>query len=82
MVSTHVSGDFVDLRAARVAESIYEKASADIYSRNRSENLRFFDGFELVPPGLVPKHEWRSGNGGPGHRTGNISWGGVARKPA
>jgi S-adenosyl methyltransferase len=79
---THVSGDFLDREATRVAESVYEKASAGIHSRNRSEILRFFDGFELVPPGLVPKHEWRSDNGGPGYRTGNISWGGVARKPA
>jgi hypothetical protein len=42
--------------------------------------MRFFDGFELVAPGLVPKHEWRPEGAGAGHRTSNVSWGAVGRK--
>jgi hypothetical protein len=77
----HLSGDFVAEDAGRQAVEIYKRASADLYHRDRAEILRFFDGFDLVPPGLVPKHEWRPDGGNAGHRTGNVSWGGVARKP-
>jgi O-methyltransferase involved in polyketide biosynthesis len=77
----HLSGDFVASDAGRQATEIYRQASADIYHRDRAEILRLFDGFDLVPPGLVPKHEWRPDGGDPGYRTGNVSWGGVARKP-
>jgi S-adenosyl methyltransferase len=62
----HLSGDFVERDATAEAVSIYEHASARLRSRSRAEVLRFFDGFELVPPGLVPKHEWRPDRGGPG----------------
>ena len=77
----HLSSDFVDPKAASQATAIYEQASARIRSRSREQILRLFDGFDLVDPGLVPKHEWRPEGGGPGHRTSNVSWGGVARKP-
>jgi len=80
LAMVHLSGDFVEQDAAAEAVSIYEHASARLRPRSRTEILRFFDGFELVPPGLVPKHEWRPDSGGPGYRTSNVSWGGVGRK--
>ncbi len=67
--------------AASQATAIYEQASARIRHRSREQILRLFDGYDLVDPGLVPKHEWRPEGGSPGHRTSNVSWGGVARKP-
>lgn len=78
---SHLGSDFVDPEASQRAEAIYRRASADIINRNRGDILRFFDGFELVPPGLVPKHEWRP-DGVVGHRAGNVSWGGVGRTGA
>jgi len=80
LAMVHLSGDFVEQNAAVEAISIYEHASARLRPRSRAEILRFFDGFELVPPGLVPKHEWRPEGGSPGHRTSNVSWGAVGRK--
>jgi len=80
LAMVHLSGDFVEQDAAAQAVSIYEHASAPLRPRSKAEVLRFFDGFELVPPGLVPKHEWRPDDGGPGHRTSNVSWGAVGRK--
>jgi hypothetical protein len=80
LAMVHLSGDFVEQDATAEAVSIYEHASARLRPRSRAEVLRFFDGFELVPPGLVPKHEWRPDGGGAGYRTSNVSWGGVGRK--
>jgi hypothetical protein len=81
LAMSHLSSDFLDPEAASRATAIYEQASARIRHRTRAQILRFFDGFDLVDPGLVPKHEWRPDGGSPGHRTSNVSWGGVARKP-
>ena len=80
LAMVHLSGDFVEQDAAAEAVSIYEHASARLRPRSKAEILRFFDGFELVPPGLVPKHEWRPDDGDPGYRTSNVSWGAVGRK--
>ena len=48
-------------------------------ARPQAEVARFFDGTELLGPGLVPVSEWRPGSareaGGP-----TILWGGVGRK--
>ena len=79
LAMVHLSGDFVEQNAAVEAMSIYEQASARLRPRSKGEILRFFDGFELVPPGLVPKHEWRPVSDA-GYRTSNVSWGGVGRK--
>ncbi len=80
LAMVHLSGDFVEQNAAAEAVAIYEQASARLRPRSKAEVLRFFDGFELVPPGLVPKHEWRPDDGDLGYRTSNVSWGGVGRK--
>jgi hypothetical protein len=79
LAMVHLSGDFVEQDAAAQAVSIYERASARLRPRSQAEILRFFDGFELVPPGLV-QHEWRPDDSDPGYRTSNVSWGGVGRK--
>ena len=36
------------------AKAVYERASEPIWARSRDEILGFFDGFELLEPGLVP----------------------------
>ncbi|MFI5083013.1 MAG: SAM-dependent methyltransferase [Streptosporangiales bacterium] len=38
-------------------------------------------GFELLEPGLVPKHQWRPVTGTAAAGTPNIQWGAVGRKP-
>jgi hypothetical protein len=78
---THVSADLVeDKDAARRALAAYEKASARGWSRSREEILRFFDGFDLVDPGLVAKPRWRPLPGDPAADLPDISWAGVGRK--
>jgi hypothetical protein len=79
----HIGTDFFpDKQALARAVAVYEKASERVWPRPRAEVLRFFDGFELIEPGLVPKHEWRPATGQAAASTPNIQWGGVGRKPA
>jgi hypothetical protein len=45
---------------AQAAETVYNRSvSTDIHMRSRAEILRFFDGFDLVDPGLVYMTQWR-----------------------
>jgi hypothetical protein len=49
--------------------------------RTEPEVARFFDGLELVPPGVVYLHAWRPDPGDPVPQGGVSAYGGVARKP-
>jgi len=45
---------------ARAAQTVYNRSvSTDIHMRSRADILRFFDGFDLVEPGLVYMTQWR-----------------------
>ncbi|HUN37130.1 MAG TPA: SAM-dependent methyltransferase, partial [Trebonia sp.] len=41
------------------ATSVYQQASASLHVRPHPEIARFFDGFEIVDPGLVWTAQWR-----------------------
>ncbi|HEY7429699.1 MAG TPA: SAM-dependent methyltransferase [Streptosporangiaceae bacterium] len=46
--------------AAHAAEKLYNRSvAADLHMRTRAEIQRFFDGFELVAPGVVDIPSWR-----------------------
>jgi hypothetical protein len=78
---THIGSDFFpDKQALAKAVAVYEKASERVWPRGHDQILGFFDGFELLEPGLVPKHEWRPVTG-VAPETPTIQWGGVGRKP-
>ncbi len=47
----------------------------------RDEVLAFFDGLELVPPGLVPARGWRGGAPAPQLAPRATFLAGVGRKP-
>lgn len=49
-----------DGKRPAAAEDVYNRGtSTGVHVRSRAEILRFFDGFELVAPGLVYLPEWR-----------------------
>lgn len=66
---------FPDKAAMAQAKAVYERASEPVWARSRDEILGFFDGFELLEPGLVPKRQWRSVTGQAGTGTPNLQWG-------
>jgi hypothetical protein len=83
LVISHVGGELLpDKAAAERAARVYQRASEPIMPRSRDRVLSFFGDFELVEPGLVPKHQWRPVTGEAATVTSDISWGGVARKRA
>ena len=80
---SHIGTDFFPDKAAlaeAVAVAVYERASERVWPRSRDQILSFFDGFELLEPGLVPKHQWRPVTGKAAAGTPNIQWGAVGRK--
>lgn len=77
---SHISADFVpDESVVRRAVAAYQKANAPAWPRGRADILRFFDGFDLVEPGLVPKPQWRPEPGTDPTGIPDVSWCGVAR---
>jgi hypothetical protein len=59
---------------------VYEQAGEPIAPRGAEQIRGFFGDFELVEPGLVPKHAWRPATGTAPADPSDISLGGVARK--
>ena len=56
---SHIGTDFFpDKAALGRAVAVYKQASDRVWPRPRTQILGFFDGFDLLEPGLVPKYEW------------------------
>jgi hypothetical protein len=71
-----------DIQAEQMAEAAkrYNRLARETQRhRNRAEVTRFFDGLELVTPGLVPVQQWRPASDLEA-RARSAMWGGVARK--
>jgi S-adenosyl methyltransferase len=62
------------------ASRFNQLASAKATLRTRAEILRFFDGLELLEPGLVQIHRWRPGMAVPGDNREAAGYCGLARK--
>jgi hypothetical protein len=83
LVLTHICTELLpDKAAAARAKDVYEKAGQPITARSTERIRGFFGDFELVEPGLVPKHAWRPDTGTASADPSDISLGGVARKLA
>jgi hypothetical protein len=83
LVLTHICAELLpDKAAARRAKDVYERADQPISARGAEQIRGFFGDFELVEPGLVPKHAWRPDTGAAADDPSDISLGGVARKIA
>jgi hypothetical protein len=80
LMLSHATGDF-DPAVSRVADSYRAQGIAG-QLRSRVEVARFFDGLELVDPGLVVAHRWRPDTMVEKLTDAPVSiYGAVARKP-
>lgn len=77
LVLSHATGDFADRSEA---QAVYAKATATLNLRSRARVERFFDGFELVEPGLAQVPFWRPDTPPPVESAQIGFFGGVARK--
>jgi hypothetical protein len=64
LVLSHVSGES-DPQAAAEGTAVYARTANPITARTRNEILAFFDGLEILEPGLVPVVQWRPDEPGP-----------------
>jgi len=82
LAMSHIGTEFFpDKSALARAIAIYEQASERVKPRGREQILGFFDGFDLLEPGLVPKHEWRPVVGQVANHVPNVQWGALGRRP-
>ncbi|MBM2615901.1 SAM-dependent methyltransferase [Actinoplanes sp. LDG1-06] len=77
---SHASGDWLP---AEVVASITSGRHGAGRLRSQSEVARFFDGLDVLPPGVVPLPEWRDGTEEkPRPEAAEVSmYAGIARKP-
>jgi hypothetical protein len=81
LVIGHVTGDHVPQDVTARVLATYKQANDSLWPRGKDQILRFFDGFDVVEPGLTPAFAWRPGPDGAPERTIASGWVGVGRKP-
>jgi len=76
---SHVTGEGTDPAAGQAAPQVYRGASAPLVPRSRQDIARFFDGLNLMEPGVTDINLWPGKPSGP--RSPLALYGGLARKP-
>ena len=82
LVITHVAGDMGRQTpgAVEAARRLSELLPQRVNPRDHAQVTKFFDGLELVEPGVVPVQQWRPASDEEAAARASL-WGGVARKP-
>lgn len=78
---SHATAEAAPDTVAKV-ENLYKKATRNVCPRPADQIRRFFDGFELVEPGLVYVPSWRHDGKVPEHPERAWFYAGVGRKPS
>ena len=77
---SHITSDGTDPAAMAAIQDAYKEATAPAVFRPASGIARFFDGFQMDPPGLADVAQWRTPD--PAHRPAAVRFLGAAgRKP-
>ncbi len=76
---THPARDQLAV-ATKAEESLTKSMGQKVTFRTRDEVSGFFDGLELIPPGVVPVQEWRPTSELDFNSAPTAMWGGVGRK--
>ena len=79
LVISHATDQDIGADAAGQVRELYVRASAPAVFRSRAEVAGFFEGLELVPPGIGSVADWHAGPG-PAESGRTIVVGGVGRK--
>ena len=73
LVLSHATGEDIGAEAAGQVRELYAQASAPAVFRSRAEVAGFFEGLELVPPGISNVAAWHTGPTA-GDSAGRWSW--------
>lgn len=76
---THVAADIDADAIAEMTRRVNRRVTRRATPRDRATVLRFFDGLELLPPGLVPASQWRPDSAEEA-AVPSAQWSGVGRK--
>jgi hypothetical protein len=60
LVASHITTDFAPPEEAAKYHQLQASGRLDVWARCLAEYASFFDGLELVPPGIVACSEWRA----------------------
>jgi hypothetical protein len=83
LVISHATADDATKEQAETVRSVYsQRVTTPIRLRTRAEIQHFFDGFELVEPGITDIRTWHPGKPQPQPETQMIGYGGVGVKRA
>jgi hypothetical protein len=77
---SQVASDIEPERMAEAAKRYNRLAHEKQHHRSHAEVTRFFDGLELIGPGVVAVQHWRPGSGIEAAAR-SAMWGGAGRKP-
>jgi S-adenosyl methyltransferase len=81
LTATHVTTDGKQAEAVAQIEAVYATTPTPIFFRDRADIGAFFDGYELVEPGLVTLDEWHLDPADPAPNATKWLYGAVGRKP-
>jgi S-adenosyl methyltransferase len=76
---SHPARDIEAAAMAEIADRMNELVAQKVTFRTRAEVLCFFDGMDLVDPGVVPVPQWRPASDLEA-ASPTVMWGGVGRK--
>lgn len=77
---SHITVEQVEEESAVKARAVYERATEHVFPRWRAAITHFFEGMEIIEPGVVDVRSWHPGLSP--HEPGRIlMYAGVARKP-
>jgi hypothetical protein len=77
----HPASDIDQDRVAEAVRRVNARSAGTTTLRNHAEISGFFDGLQLVEPGLVQVHRWQPGSAAPGKSDQIAAYAGLARKP-
>jgi hypothetical protein len=78
---SHGASDIDPGRSGEFTRIYNERSAVPFTLRSRAEVTRFFDGTDLIEPGLVQVHRWRTSPQTPGYDEDLITYCGLGRKP-
>jgi hypothetical protein len=77
----HPASDIDEQRVAEAVRRVNARSAGTTTLRAHAEIARFFDGLNLLEPGLVQVHRWQPGSAAPGDGDEIAAYAGLARKP-
>jgi hypothetical protein len=77
----HPASDIDQHRVTEAVRRVNAQSASPTTLRTHAQVARFFDGLQLLEPGLVQVHKWQPGSVAPGDNDQIAAYAGLARKP-